>query len=354
MFNHYFDIVNIIKEQNIPCIISLHDFYCICPTINKVNYKDEYCGYPSPEDCNACLSKKKNNYNIDSWRDVWTRLFNSSKVIITPSESARKEIIQNFPELLINVIGHGIPLNKKTTCLNIDDDEIFNIAFIGVLQKIKGESIIRNLLSLPNRHIVFHLFGHIQSPECIINKNIIYHNQYKREELNKLFQENKIKLVCIFSICPETFSYTFFEAIANNIPVLAIDLGNVGQKINEYNLGWLIKKNTEPFEISNTLKNIFNSKNEYKLIAESVNNFKIKTIKEMVADYDKIYSTYPKRTNNMSNTHDIYFTLKENYFQKQKIKKKKLKIKIEKIKTNFKEKGFIYTVKFILCKIFKK
>jgi hypothetical protein len=351
---HYFDTVDIINELDIPSIISLHDFYCICPTMHKVNYKDEYCGYPSPEECNVCLSMKKNNYTIDSWRDVWTRLFNCSKVLIAPSESARKEIIQNFPELSINVIGHGIPLKKKTTCLNIDDDEIFNIAFIGEIYKIKGESIIRNLLSLPNKHIVFHLFGHIESPECIINKNIIYHNKYKREELNKLFQKNKIKLVCIFSICPETFSYTFFEAIANNIPILAIDLGNVGQKIKEHNLGWLIKQNTELFEISNTLMNIFNSKNEYKLIAESGRNFKIKTIKEMGTDYDKIYSAYPKRTNNKLNEHDIYFSLKENYLRKQKLKKEQLITKIKIIKTKFKGKGFIYTIKFIICKIIKK
>ena len=50
------------------------------------------------------------------------------------------------------------------------------------------------------------------------------HGKYKREELTKLMKENNIDVICLLSICPETFSY-LCEAISCGIPVITTNLG---------------------------------------------------------------------------------------------------------------------------------
>lgn len=57
---HYFDVIDVCKENNIKTIITLHDFYCICPTINLLYKMEKYCMNiePAKKDCASCLYNK--------------------------------------------------------------------------------------------------------------------------------------------------------------------------------------------------------------------------------------------------------------------------------------------------------
>ena len=55
MIGHYFDIADVAKENNIKLIITLHDYYSLCPTINML-YMMEKCCIDIPQnkkDCNG-------------------------------------------------------------------------------------------------------------------------------------------------------------------------------------------------------------------------------------------------------------------------------------------------------------
>jgi len=321
MMYHYFDLVNILKNEKIKLFISLHDYFSICPRINKVTKDNLYCGHWDEAKCNSCLSsfnKIEGINNIEAWNSVWNLLFSYANKIIAPSEAAKREVSEVYNHLSIDVVEHGIDTLNDKKELDIDTDKEFHVAFLGGISVIKGKKLIEELIKY-SRHnkdgIFFHLFGNIdQNIRKMKCKNFIYHGEYDRNELNKLFKVNNIKLICIFSIWPETYSYTLTESVSNNIPLLAIDLGAVGQRIKENNLGWLIKNGTDISEIYKKIKDIFCDKIGYKTVSKSILNYKIKNLEEMCNEYDNIYSSYKADKNKSDYTEKTKIFIKENYF----------------------------------------
>jgi hypothetical protein len=368
MIGHYFDIINIIKKKNIKLFITLHDYFSVCPRINKINHDNKYCGYPNEDECSICLSSYVNDYifldgikNIIIWRNIWNLLFSYADKIIVPSEAAKKEILEGHKNLTIDVIEHGIYIYDIKRELNIDTDNEFHVAFIGDISPHKGKKTVEDLIKFShqfNDNIYFNLFGYIES-DILQYKNIIYHGIYDRRDLNYLFKKNNIKLICIFSIWPETFCYTLSESLSNSIPILTFSYGAVGQKVCENNLGWLIKNCSSISEIYKTIKNIYNDKEGYREISKYVSKYYIKNIEEMCNDYDNIYSSY--KTNRLINNPIrgliIYFKMNFIYNINSLYKEKQnswFQRKIIGLIKCYLENGLKYTIKLLIKKLLKK
>lgn len=293
MKNHYFDIVDIAKQNKIEIVYSLHDFYSVCPIINKMYCNKEYCCNPSIDKCKECLLKtyKYNQMTIIEWRNRFKKIFDCSYKIIAPTKSCKDEILMTYPNTKIDIIEHGVDL-KKTKEYPVLDNTI-DVAFLGAIGVIKGSNILNNIIKKKYKNINFHLFG---TYDKVLSKKekkrINYHGQYKREELPELLKENNIKLVCLLSTCPETYSYTLTEAIANGIPVLASNLGALKERVEKDNLGWTIDLNSDNPEqdIINKIYEILNNKEEYNEKIESIKKYKIVSVASMAKKYDKVYS----------------------------------------------------------------
>ena len=57
LINHSFDLIDILIKKNIPYLLSVHDFYYICPSIHLINENYQYCNFG----CENCHS-----FNIES------------------------------------------------------------------------------------------------------------------------------------------------------------------------------------------------------------------------------------------------------------------------------------------------
>ena len=297
MKNHYFDLIDIIKDNNLKTYLSLHDFYCVCPLINKMYCNSAYCGNPSIEKCNECMFKTQGFVNnmILEWRTEWKKLFEVCSSVITPTNSCKEEILLTYKDLKIKVIEHGVNIEKKKQELNIENAEKMEVGFLGAIGIIKGSNILNDLLTNKKyKNINFHLFG---TYDRILNKKmkkkINDHGKYKREELPELLENNNIKLICLLSICPETYSYTLTESIANGIPVLVSDMGALKERVEKDNLGWTIDLNVDdPAQVViDKIKEIQANASEYQEKIKSIQKYKIKTVASMVKEYDKIYAT---------------------------------------------------------------
>ena len=118
--------------------------------------------------------------------------------------------------------------------------------------------------------------------------------KYKRDDLNNLLEKNKIKLICLFSVWPETYSYTLNEAIACGIPVVSFDYGAIAERIKKYNFGYIIDSKLSPREVAQVIDKILVDKEEYNKKVKAINDYKIITTKKMSKKYDDIYSKYAK------------------------------------------------------------
>ena len=106
-----FDAIDVAKERNIYSIITLHDLYMICPSINMV-YKNIYCEYDKEKDCKKCLNTRYgvNNNILNNWQKTCKNVLEKFDKIIVPSENTKKLFINVYKDLEIEVVEHGVTI----------------------------------------------------------------------------------------------------------------------------------------------------------------------------------------------------------------------------------------------------
>ena len=108
------DIFNETSKRNIPIVFSIHDFYSICPNQVLTEIDGEVCIGKSNLQCEKCLSVTRDVYEgirfLEKWRKEYSRILDSCKLIIAPSEVAKNIICQYYPKIKekILIIEHGI------------------------------------------------------------------------------------------------------------------------------------------------------------------------------------------------------------------------------------------------------
>ncbi len=230
-----FDIIEIAKKYKTYSILTLHDLYLLCPSVNMI-YEGTYCDEIKSENCEKCFAKKFKmaENGLQNWRNNVAKTLPKFDQIIAPSENTKKLFLEAYPTLTIDVIEHGVEVyeleHKKQ-----EKKDTFDVAFVGVMAKHKGSEILKQLISQnTDPKIKFHLFG--KSEELELEKSsesYCYHGKYERKELPQELMDNQIDLVCMFSTCPETYSYTLSETFMAQIPVLAYDLGAIADRIKK-------------------------------------------------------------------------------------------------------------------------
>lgn len=131
-----FDVFGVARELEIPVILTLHDFYFICPTVKMLDEKGKLCiGDIDTDRCKSCLKKQfgctEHIDGIKIWRKKCTGYLEGVQKIIVPSQSAKSIIAMYYPlvEEKINIIEHGYH-NIKEINFNsvvVSSDVMFNI-----------------------------------------------------------------------------------------------------------------------------------------------------------------------------------------------------------------------------------
>lgn len=316
MINHYFDIIDVSKKYNIKSIITLHDLYAICPTINMLYKMEEYCMPIKDKNCSECIFMKtglRNNI-IPSWQKEWDKYLAQFDQIIVPSNNTKEIINSVYKDINIDVIPHGIDYEDNNYLSNIDNKDVIDVAFVGVVSVHKGGNILKELIKNRNSKIRYHLFGSSELPELNKNQsNFINHGKYNRNDLPKLLKENNVNLVILLSICPETYSYTLTESIVSGVPVLAFDIGAVGERIKANEYGWVINVDSKVQDIVNKILEIFENKDDYNKVIDTIKNYHTKTSIEMGKEYSSIYMNDSLIELTSENATNLKIMIEENY-----------------------------------------
>ena len=75
----------------------------------------------------------------------------------------------------------------------------------------------------------------------------------------------------------------------NGIPVVATDIGAVGERVRETGGGWLVKPDAEPEEVMQLLHHIMDHPGEYQEKKEIVEGLDLKSVEQMCGEYRSFY-----------------------------------------------------------------
>lgn len=231
-----------IKQSNkyIKFTYLVHDFFCICPRLNLLNEKGEFCNLPQNIICDACLSKSyfDQTSKIEIWRNEWKLFLECNDEIICFSDNTSRYIVSLYDccSHKIKVVPHKV---MELGEVNFEKDNITTIGLLGELCFHKGSGVVNSLIDfIKLNYIEDYRIVCIGNAEGIENDNVfISTGRYNREDIPKYVEEFKIDVFFIPSIWPETFSYTVSEIISMNIPLVSFDLGAQGDKAKNYKYG---------------------------------------------------------------------------------------------------------------------
>lgn len=414
-----FDIFYVARDQKIPIIFTVHDFYFICPTTKLFDYSEKICvGEKNADYCNKCLENTKKipalvNY-ISVWREHCAEVFDICEQIVVPEESVQNIWKLYFPQFMNKFISieHGYRTQERNkekiiyekikfkiekienegstyriigwTLLNrrkkenvriyleiknsdgkkvvvpteqrkridlenefdgdgagfvsvlpnkilnnsaleirvviCDDEQLIysneekkteklrkkevynlNIAFIGGISREKGGKEITKIIRAMDRNVNWFIFGGIgeKSLESVKQKNLIKTGFYNREDLDKLLKLHEIDVIGIVSLLPETYSYTLTEAVLNRIPVIATNVGALGNRTRKLQCGWLISPNKIFEEFRDIIVEINEDNSKLLKYKENCELINIKSTRSMAYEYVELYEKYITKENSL-------------------------------------------------------
>lgn len=245
-------ILNLHKFLNVPLVITLHDYYMICPFIKLTNESDEYCEEMGECECQACLARRnmysktmeKYIQNISAWRKTWENYLNEAALVIVPSEDMKKRILRYYPHIRIRVIEDPelIGCQKKERCIGL----------IGNLSIAKGSKKIKDCVQYcadNNIAIHFILFGTLNDVKLTseAKKYITILGAYEEKEIYDLIRKHPVDFFWFPGVWPETYSYTLSIPIRLRIPCISTNLGAIASRITMNSWGetysWKAKAN---------------------------------------------------------------------------------------------------------------
>lgn len=299
LINHSFDLPQVAQKLDIPIILSIHDYYFLCPFYTLLDENNQYC-------YGICNDNKKNCYvpwnileDINSkeiileWRNQVSNMFSYVDYFIAPSEFTKNLFLSIYNELnedSFKVIEHGRDFPKITKTyfeLPTDEKPIKILCLANNLDVMKGSEVIKNIKheDMDNK-IEFHFLGNCSKD--LSNYGII-HGKYEREDFYKKVYRIKPSFIGIFSIWPESFCHILTEAWSCEIPVLGSNIGVIKERILKNNGGWIIDIN-DPKKSYNQIINISQDFEAYSNIVKNLKNMHFKTIMDMVQEYVEIYN----------------------------------------------------------------
>lgn len=292
----------IVKQSGAKLVISIHDYFLICPQFNFIDYKNQFCDYPnvSQTQCDICLKHTHKLMSSSQLRRqvLISELFVAPDLIHYVSSDLQKRFHSAYPHIqakLQLVMGVGINpyLFPKSEPIKVKS-KVINIGFIGNFTLNKGAENILDVLEyfIENRsqfNLRFYVIGDIREEYTervyLLSKRfpdfIKVFGSYKKSYLSQILKALDIHVAVLASIWPETFLITLSEIFSTSIVPIVPNLGAPKDRVKndhtgliyQYNdVGSLIAKIKICSDISiieSISKNIFNDA-KYPLLEDNI------------------------------------------------------------------------------------
>jgi GT2 family glycosyltransferase/glycosyltransferase involved in cell wall biosynthesis len=302
---HSLGLQSVCERIGVPFVLSLHDFYAVCPSIKLLDENYRYCGgkcTESPGECSVELWDRssfpalKNNF-IHKWQATFGELLGKADALVTTSPFAYKTFISNFPVLAdrkFRIIPHGRDILDVGLWCSVGDLSLpLRVLVPGNISIAKGANLIADIADIDQgRSVEFHILG--DHGRLKQGAGIVTHGRYKRDDFVNMARDIGPHVGAVFSIWPETYCHTLTEMWSMGLPVVGMSIGAVGERIGAHGGGWLVSPLSTAKEVLTFFQGISSDSSR---ISEQIEKIRIwqegygryYTTRYMSAEYHRLY-----------------------------------------------------------------
>ncbi len=229
--------------RGIPYVLTLTDFWTICPKITLRTSFETLCAGPETGAACSQLCPELDQQLVKSRLRAMEDILRGAKVIISPSQFAAAIVQREFEGLPIAVVPHGLKLSQmKPNGRSYQPDSPIIFAYCGGLAAHKGVHVlVRAFQAVKADNAELHIYGAASEQEKDYDrvlrtlgekdKRIYFRGAYREEETGRVFRA--IDVLVIPSLCYETYSFALHEAVAANVPVIVPAIGALDEKVED-------------------------------------------------------------------------------------------------------------------------
>jgi len=234
-------------SRQVPTVMTLHDYWGICFKNTLVKNSGRLC-HQGGLDCLGCREVLGGSLPLPTPVRNAHLLLSLRKVsrFIAPSRYlAEQYALNGIPREKISVLKNGIEVDRFGPQRPVHSP--FTLGFIGHLGKHKGLDVLFHALSfLEAQSIRLLVVGSGEEAESLkatcresgLQQVVTFAGHIDNQRIAAIYQQ--IDVLIVPSVWPENSPVTITEAMASGLPVIASDIGGIGELVEDGVTGFLI------------------------------------------------------------------------------------------------------------------
>lgn len=236
------------RRLGVPYMVTLTDFWSICPKIFLQTSAGMLCG--GPEGAEACSRWCP---EIEQ-QAIKVRLADSKRMLLgasavtAPSQFAARMVQREYGQIPIEVVPHGLAVNHlRANSRAYEKNSTIRFGYCGGFSPHKGvHLLIQAFQSVQSGGCELHIYGgasrNEQDYEAGLRKMAAQDNRikfcgaYQQEEVGAVL--GAIDVLVLPSLCYETYSFVLHEAFGCNVPVIVPGIGIFAEDVTDGTQGF--------------------------------------------------------------------------------------------------------------------
>ncbi|MFA5276243.1 MAG: glycosyltransferase [Candidatus Omnitrophota bacterium] len=304
VFGFSLGMVDDCSSMNIPIVMTLHDYWGICPKNLLLDNNGRICNSTDGQ-CDICngdmISYRGEIMPSSKHNQICIQYYKRANLLISPSRYLADRFIErDIPDHKFQVIKYGIDLSRfKAGIKSVNKKIVF--AFMGQIIWHKGTDIFLQALSLlgpgARRNVKALVIGNGQSDYLDycrgLTRGLNFVKFIPKLDNNKIHAAyGKIDVLVVPSRWPENSPLVIQEAMACGIPVIASDFGAIPELVKDGESGFLFKVN-DPGSLAQAMRKIIENPDKIKAMSRSCleqakENDLYNTVSEIASNYQRI------------------------------------------------------------------
>lgn len=290
------ELIRVLQPLNIPYVITLTDFFLICPKYTLSTSKNTLC--TGPEGGRACqdLCPEFSNHfitrRLETARDI---LFNA-RLVVSPSSFLAGIFEKEFPDLNVKIINHGLrysTLERNNRSYAKGDRIVF--CYAGSLNHHKGVHILIDAFKKVSSNDAFLSIYGSGAHQSYVSDLMDMAKEDRRIEFCGVYSEDrvgeilsKLDVVITPSLWYENYPLFLHEALTCNVPVIASNAGGMAERIKDGTNGFLFRMGDSE-HLKEVLQMVTDNPAILNNLKQNISSMMIPTVEQEAYIYERIY-----------------------------------------------------------------
>ena len=266
LMKHDLNMLNkILSCTEAPILFYIHDYFTICKQYNLLRNGMEFCGaeLPSKDKCLGCCFYENQEEKISEIGDFLVNL-KDRLTVISPSNIALDIWESTYGGYGFNkkIIPHQV-LKNEVIKKRIMEKEI-RIAYIGRLIQEKGSDIWKKIIQIRNNEYFYYYYGTTEEEMSLVKKKYVLVDKDNLVAMIEAIKSDDVHVAVLWSTCPETYSYTVFEALVAGCYIITNrNSGNISAVVEKYQCGKVFDSEADAIQYLENVKLVREDIEEY-------------------------------------------------------------------------------------------